>query len=396
MKGKKVIFPIFTIGLLSALSINSAFAMDGSTYGYGTQDTSTYGYGVTAINEILPSDSPIPTLYNTDTTNLTIAPISTTTTTTNDTGNVVFAINTRVDGNKVMWKVDGKSNTGYKIVWSKNINPTYPTRDGDKYIYIENPSYYYTSIDAFNGAGDYYVRVCEYINGGCGVYSNEVKTTLHTEEDMRKAKELKQIENKFINTDGTCNNKFEPVCGTNSRTYINHCFAAKEAIKIIYNGKCKGDQNWGYGSDYKDQKQEIKKEIKQEIKQDIKELKKDVKDIFGYGLSSSLEKIPNIESIKDFTNIRRIENSLYGVRIINATLGKEKIPSLDVLGNYKNIEKIGDSLYGIKIADEAQLKKAKRINEITNKLSSLQKEIEKLKTELTSLNQVQTNTTTQN
>jgi hypothetical protein len=29
-----------------------------------------------------------------------------------------------------------------------------------------------------NGAGTYYVRVCEYVGGACGVYSNELTVSM--------------------------------------------------------------------------------------------------------------------------------------------------------------------------------------------------------------------------
>lgn len=80
---------------------------------------------------------------------------------------------------KVSWVVDGYSAKGFKIVWSKNPGPTYPTRSGDKYYYDGSPSANtYGGIDPFSGSGDYYVRVCEYLGGACGVYSNEIKVTL--------------------------------------------------------------------------------------------------------------------------------------------------------------------------------------------------------------------------
>jgi hypothetical protein len=67
---------------------------------------------------------------------------------------------------------------GFKLVWSKNPSPTYPTRSGDKYNYYSDPSTRSGIIDAFSGSGKYYVRVCEYLGGACGVYSNQVEVTL--------------------------------------------------------------------------------------------------------------------------------------------------------------------------------------------------------------------------
>lgn len=81
-------------------------------------------------------------------------------------------------GNVAKWATVGYSKNGFKVVYSKNPNPTYPTRDGDKYIYLSEPGANSTTLDAFNGSGTYYVRACEYLGGACGVYSNEITVTL--------------------------------------------------------------------------------------------------------------------------------------------------------------------------------------------------------------------------
>ncbi len=82
------------------------------------------------------------------------------------------------DTSKVKWESEGVSQRGFKLVWSKNSNPTYPTRDGDKYVYLGSSDAESYKIGAFDGAGEYYVRICEYLGGKCGVYSNEIKVTL--------------------------------------------------------------------------------------------------------------------------------------------------------------------------------------------------------------------------
>lgn len=71
------------------------------------------------------------------------------------------------------WSATGFSSPmGYKLVWSSSPNPTYPGSD-----------YYYYSTGGTNGSGyiknnlgntTYYVRVCEYLGGSCGRYSNQV------------------------------------------------------------------------------------------------------------------------------------------------------------------------------------------------------------------------------
>lgn len=88
------------------------------------------------------------------------------------------AIACTTDDYNVKWSVDGYSSDGFKLVWSKNANPTYPTRDGDKYAYYSSPTQNKGKTTAFNGSGEYYVRVCEYLGGKCGTYSNQIQVGL--------------------------------------------------------------------------------------------------------------------------------------------------------------------------------------------------------------------------
>lgn len=99
-------------------------------------------------------------------------------TTPSASGDVKSITVTSNGSEKVSWKVSGYSEMGFKIVWSKNSTPTYPTRDGDKYIYLSDPEAASTVLDAFDGSGVYYARVCEYLGGKCGVYSNQIKVNL--------------------------------------------------------------------------------------------------------------------------------------------------------------------------------------------------------------------------
>lgn len=78
----------------------------------------------------------------------------------------------------VSWTVAGSSSLGFKLVWSKNSSPTYPTRDSDKYNYYSDTDTTSGQIDNFSGSGTYYVRVCEYLGGKCGVYSNEIQINM--------------------------------------------------------------------------------------------------------------------------------------------------------------------------------------------------------------------------
>ena len=94
------------------------------------------------------------------------------------TGNVSSISVNSTGGTGVAWTTVGVSSQGFKIVWSKNSNPTYPTRSGDKYIYLDDKNASATSLNAFDGSGTYYVRVCEYLGGKCGVYSNQITVEL--------------------------------------------------------------------------------------------------------------------------------------------------------------------------------------------------------------------------
>ena len=67
---------------------------------------------------------------------------------------------------------------GVKVVWGMESEPTYPTRDSDTYLYYSDSSVTSAEVDDFDGAGTYYVRVCEYLGGECGVYSNEIEIEL--------------------------------------------------------------------------------------------------------------------------------------------------------------------------------------------------------------------------
>jgi hypothetical protein len=80
-----------------------------------------------------------------------------------------------IDGQaKLSWTLkDMKSPLGFKVVIDNHENPVYP---GNEYHYFSNASVRSDSWSELS-AGTYYFRVCEYLGGKCGVYSNNLKLT---------------------------------------------------------------------------------------------------------------------------------------------------------------------------------------------------------------------------
>lgn len=67
---------------------------------------------------------------------------------------------------------------GFKVVYSKSPEPTYPPRATDKAIYVDVGTTL-PWLYAFDGSGTYYVRVCDYkTDGTCGEYSNTATISL--------------------------------------------------------------------------------------------------------------------------------------------------------------------------------------------------------------------------
>jgi len=113
----------------------------------------------------------------------------------NQTGSVdSIALSEGLEAGSVNWTVNGYSEKGFKVVWSKNKYPTYPTGSGDKYHYYSDSSKRDDSLNAFNGTGDYYVRVCEYLGGKCGVYSNQIKVSLG---EQKQTQTQEQVRNQY-------------------------------------------------------------------------------------------------------------------------------------------------------------------------------------------------------
>lgn len=90
----------------------------------------------------------------------------------------VSSIEAQASGKVISWRSNGMSKYGYKVVWSKTESPVYPPKDNTRAQFYEASASRAEWLDAFDKTGTYYVRVCEYLNGTCGVYSNEVKVEL--------------------------------------------------------------------------------------------------------------------------------------------------------------------------------------------------------------------------
>lgn len=89
------------------------------------------------------------------------------------------SLSAKAVGNQLTWTTTGYSEHGYKVVWSKQPLPTFPLRESDRYEYVESPQGRSATMNAFDGAGLYYARVCQYIYSvGCGTYSNQVQVNL--------------------------------------------------------------------------------------------------------------------------------------------------------------------------------------------------------------------------
>ena len=79
------------------------------------------------------------------------------------------------DGVQLDWTIDGESPKGFKIVVSNvNEEPTYPVMSGDYYYFLTDPAIRSHKDTKVTAGKTYYYRVCEYLGGVCGIYSNAV------------------------------------------------------------------------------------------------------------------------------------------------------------------------------------------------------------------------------
>lgn len=75
----------------------------------------------------------------------------------------------------ISWSSSFASEKGYKLVWSTSPAPVYP---GSSYGYYSEPVTSGSGYVKGTPGSVVYVRVCEYLGGACGVYSNQLTIQL--------------------------------------------------------------------------------------------------------------------------------------------------------------------------------------------------------------------------
>ncbi len=79
---------------------------------------------------------------------------------------------------KLVWSTSGlDASKGFKVLISESVNPVYP---GNKYHYLSNPSVRQDYWSGLANGKTYHFRVCQYLGGKCGVYSNDIAITVAT------------------------------------------------------------------------------------------------------------------------------------------------------------------------------------------------------------------------
>lgn len=87
-------------------------------------------------------------------------------------------LNAETAGGKVIlrWDVNGvDAAQGFKLVVSEEANPVYP---GDDYRYLPDPAARSFVWDGLESGKTYHFRVCQYLGGSCGAYSNDDVVTM--------------------------------------------------------------------------------------------------------------------------------------------------------------------------------------------------------------------------
>lgn len=122
---------------------------------------------------VVTAPKPVPTVPKAQAPASTPVPATRTITITSVSGPYVNGTTTKY---LVSWTANFASAQGYKLVWNPSPNPVYP---GSPYYFYSTPDSSSGSgyVKGTTGSGTHYVRVCEYLGGTCGLYSNETSVT---------------------------------------------------------------------------------------------------------------------------------------------------------------------------------------------------------------------------
>jgi uncharacterized protein YgiM (DUF1202 family) len=91
-------------------------------------------------------------------------------------GTITLSANMTDNGVNLSWSLAGmESNLGFKVIWSTDANPVYP---GSDYHYLSDDDSRSDTVSGLESGSTYHFRVCEYLGGKCGVYSNDVEVSL--------------------------------------------------------------------------------------------------------------------------------------------------------------------------------------------------------------------------
>ena len=94
----------------------------------------------------------------------------------NSNGTITLSANKTDNGVNLSWSLAGmESDMGFKVVWSTDANPVYP---GSDYHYLSDDDSRADTVSGLESGNTYHFRVCEYLGGKCGVYSNDVEIGL--------------------------------------------------------------------------------------------------------------------------------------------------------------------------------------------------------------------------
>ncbi len=92
--------------------------------------------------------------------------------TVEQSGTITLSASRTDIGVNLTWTLtDMVSDQGFKVVWNTSENPVYP---GDEYHYLSDKSARADTISGLEVGQTYHFRVCEYLSGTCGAYSNNV------------------------------------------------------------------------------------------------------------------------------------------------------------------------------------------------------------------------------